>query len=96
MCISGAADQLQSNYAGDFRSILRTVFQMNMSQDEDESHSKEKSIEENDEEEVNPAEESPPIPQTVGDSGTEANRIANRNAEVPSDRYDGKKFVVIV
>ena len=95
MCISGAADQLQSNYAGDFRSILRTVFQMNMSQDEDESHSKEKAIEENDEEEANPTEESSPIPRTEGDSGTEANREANRSTEASSDRYDGKKYVVI-
>ena len=34
MCISGAADQLQSNYAGDFRSILRTVFVVNVSSDD--------------------------------------------------------------
>jgi hypothetical protein len=34
VCISGAADQLQSNYAADFRSILRVVFTINVSQDE--------------------------------------------------------------
>lgn len=40
VCISGAADQLQSNYAGDFRSILRSVFVMNNSpDDEDEEDS---------------------------------------------------------
>ena len=36
VCISGAADQLQSNYAGDFRSILRNVFIMNTSADDDD------------------------------------------------------------
>jgi len=36
VCISGAADQLQSNYAGDFRSILRTVFVMNTGPDDDD------------------------------------------------------------
>merc|ERR1712024_350004 len=33
VCISGAGDQLQSNYAADFRSILRVVFSINVSQD---------------------------------------------------------------
>jgi len=36
VCISGAADQLQSNYAADFRSILRVVFTINVSQDDDD------------------------------------------------------------
>ena len=36
VCISGAADQLQSNYASDFRAILRVVFTMNVTQDEPE------------------------------------------------------------
>jgi len=36
VCISGAADQLQTNFAGDFRSILKYVFVMNSSVDEDE------------------------------------------------------------
>ena len=36
VCISGAADQLQSNYASDFRAILRMVFTMNVTQDEPE------------------------------------------------------------
>merc|ERR1711981_319620 len=73
VCISGAADQLQSNYAGDFRSILRTVFQMNVTPDEDESPSKEKTIDENDEEETPPAplqnEQSPPNLESEGESG---------------------------
>ena len=55
VCISGAADQLQSNYAGDFRSILRTVFLMNVSQDEEEPVIKESSLEEVDEEDTNTA-----------------------------------------
>lgn len=55
VCISGAADQLQSNYAGDFRSILRTVFLMNVSQDEEEPAIKESSLEEVDEEDANTA-----------------------------------------
>jgi len=38
VCISGAADQLQTNFAGDFRSILKYVFIMNSSvDDEDET-----------------------------------------------------------
>ena len=40
VCISGAADQLQSNYAGDFRSILRTVFLLNVTADEEENELK--------------------------------------------------------
>merc|ERR1719382_29200 len=36
VCISGAADQLQTNFAGDFRSILKYVFVMNSTQDEEE------------------------------------------------------------
>merc|ERR1719237_85987 len=35
VCISGAADQLQSNYAGDFRAILKNVFIINVTQDEE-------------------------------------------------------------
>jgi len=34
VCISGAADQLQSNYAADFRSILRVVFTINVTPDD--------------------------------------------------------------
>lgn len=36
VCISGAADQLQTNFAGDFRSILKYVFLMNSTQEEEE------------------------------------------------------------
>merc|ERR1712241_1444311 len=42
VCISGAADQLQSNYAADFRSILRVVFSINVSQDPIEEEEEEK------------------------------------------------------
>jgi len=34
VCISGAADQLQTNFAGDFRSILKYVFVMNATVDD--------------------------------------------------------------
>jgi len=36
VCISGAADQLQTNFAGDFRHILKFVFLVNSTQDEEE------------------------------------------------------------
>ena len=36
VCISGAADQLQTNFAGDFRSILKYVFVMNGSPEDEE------------------------------------------------------------
>ena len=41
VCISGAADQLQTNFAGDFRSILKYVFVMNSSQDDDDEDEEE-------------------------------------------------------
>ena len=44
VCISGAADQLQSNYAADFRSILRVVFSINVSQDPIEEDEEEKTL----------------------------------------------------
>ena len=44
VCISGAADQLQSNYAADFRSILRVVFSINVSQDPIEEDDEEKTL----------------------------------------------------
>lgn len=36
VCISGVADQLQTNYAGDLRNILKSVFDMNSSSEPDE------------------------------------------------------------
>ena len=36
VCISGAADQLQTNFAGDFRHILKIVFLMNSTPEEGE------------------------------------------------------------
>ena len=99
VCISGAADQLQSNYAGDFRSILRTVFQMNVTQDEDESPSKEKAADENDEEEINPESlptlDQPPIPEAEGDSGTEVNVDTTHTSENSTDRDIGVKSEII-
>ena len=53
VCISGAADQLQTNFAGDFRSILKYVFLMNSTPDEEEDE-EEESPEEEEEEEQSP------------------------------------------
>ena len=39
VCISGVADQLQTNYAGDLRNILKSVFDMNTSCESDEIES---------------------------------------------------------
>lgn len=39
VCISGVADQLQTNYAGDLRNILKSVFDMNTSCEPDEIES---------------------------------------------------------
>ena len=93
VCISGAADQLQSNYAGDFRSILRTVFQMNVTPDEDESPSKEKTMEENDEEETISAplhdEQSPPVLESEGESGIMVDGNATSMSEDQTDRDNG-------
>ncbi|XP_023337511.1 lateral signaling target protein 2 homolog isoform X2 [Eurytemora carolleeae] len=41
VCISGAADQLQTNFAGDFRHILKYVFTMNSTQEEEEEEENE-------------------------------------------------------
>ena len=62
VCISGAADQLQTNFAGDFRSILKYVFIMNSSQEEeeedvpetDEKSQESLSLSDNEESDVNP------------------------------------------
>ena len=51
VCISGAADQLQTNFAGDFRSILKYVFLMNSTPDEEEEEEEESPEEEEEEEE---------------------------------------------
>ena len=51
VCISGAADQLQSNYAGDFRAILKNVFVINISQDDEPEEEEEEEEEEAAEEE---------------------------------------------
>lgn len=37
MCIAGVADQLQTNFAADLRQILRSVFLINCTQEEDEN-----------------------------------------------------------
>jgi len=58
VCISGAADQLQTNFAGDFRHILKYVFILNSTPDdedeecEEEREQQEDNAEEEDREEV--------------------------------------------
>ena len=37
VCISGVADQLQTNFASDLRNILKVVFQINATPEEDSS-----------------------------------------------------------
>ena len=37
VCISGVADQLQTNFASDLRNILKVVFQINSTPEEDSS-----------------------------------------------------------
>ena len=58
---------------------------MNVTQDEEESPSKEKATEDNEEEETNPeslpSEQSPPIPETEEDSGSGENIDVARTAE---------------
>ena len=44
--IVGVADQLQSNFATDLRAILKVVFQINASQDEEEEYEEEAKEEE--------------------------------------------------
>ena len=44
VCISGAADQLQSNYAGDFRAILKNVFVIHASRDDEEDEDNEDEV----------------------------------------------------
>lgn len=39
ICLLGVADQLQTNYAGDLRNILKSVFDMNSSSEPDEIES---------------------------------------------------------
>ncbi|CAB3381466.1 Hypothetical predicted protein [Cloeon dipterum] len=40
VCVAGVADQLQTNFAGDLRSILKCVFQMNATEQVDEEEDK--------------------------------------------------------
>ena len=62
---------------------------MNVTQDEEESPSKEKATEDNEEEEANPeslpSEQSPPIPDTEEDSGSGENIDVARTVEDQTD-----------
>ena len=75
---------------------------MNVTQDEDESPSKEKSADENDEEEINPeslpALDQPSIPEPEGDSGTEVNVDTTHTSQNSTDRDIGMKseFIKII
>lgn len=42
VCIAGVADQLQTNFAGDLRNILKAVFSMNATETESEDEAEEK------------------------------------------------------
>ena len=42
VCIAGVADQLQTNFAGDLRNILKSVFSMNATETESEEDEEEK------------------------------------------------------
>ena len=84
VCISGAADQLQTNFAGDFRSILKYVFIMNSSQEEeeedvpetDEKSQESLSLSDNEESDVNPE----LSPDTVSLEAPEAESSATSEA----------------
>ena len=85
VCISGAADQLQTNFAGDFRSILKYVFVMNSSQEEeeeedvpenDEKSQESLSLSDNEESDVNPE----LSPDTVSLEAPEAETSATSEA----------------
>merc|ERR1711936_1012971 len=99
VCISGAADQLQTNFAGDFRSILKYVFVMNSSVDEeeetadnDDKSQESLSLSDNDSDAVDGAELSPDIqsPDEVSlDQGeTQSQRVVVTGIPQNSDSYE--------
>jgi len=84
VCISGAADQLQTNFAGDFRSILKYVFLMNSTQEEeDEDEAGEEEDEEEEEEEEERSQESLSLSEGGEDDIVESSR-ANRTSTTSS------------
>ena len=85
VCISGAADQLQTNFAGDFRSILKYVFLMNSTPDEEEEESPEEEEEEEEEEEQSP--ESLSLDEGGEEDGGEG--ATGRDSTTPTGQQQG-------
>ncbi|XP_051870825.1 lateral signaling target protein 2 homolog [Pristis pectinata] len=77
VCISGVADQLQTNFAGDLRRILKTVFEIATSTPE-----KEDVVEEEEEEHVNAE---PPLEDCAlcQESHSHSSRTSNLNSSKP-------------
>lgn len=98
VCISGAADQLQSNYAGDFRSILRTVFLMNVTQDEEDPPQKVHNMEDMDDDETNLAsqEEIEPSRLDVDNHLGLTNGIDGTSMTGESVNTDTGKIIIII
>jgi len=99
VCISGAADQLQTNFAGDFRSILKYVFVMNSSVDEeeetadnDDKSQESLSLSDNDSDAVDGVELSPDIQSPDEDSldqgETQSQRVVVTAIPQNSDSYE--------
>jgi len=88
VCISGAADQLQTNFAGDFRSILKYVFLMNSTPDEEEEE--EESPEEEEEEEE---EEQSPESLSLDEGGEEegGEGATGRDSTTPPGQQAGRR-----
>jgi len=90
VCISGAADQLQTNFAGDFRSILKYVFIMNSSVDQeeetveqDDKSQESLSLSDNDSDAVDGSELSPDI-QSPDAVSLEQGESQSQNVVIPS------------
>ncbi|TRY69202.1 hypothetical protein TCAL_10242 [Tigriopus californicus] len=79
VCISGAADQLQSNYAGDFRAILRCVFLVNASKDEDPEEEEE---DQEDNSHLDPASTSSEMTLSPVDEDVESSQVDGQEERV--------------
>jgi len=88
VCISGAADQLQTNFAGDFRSILKYVFLMNSTPDEEEEE-EESPEEEEEEEEEEQSPESLSLDEGGEDEGGEG--ATGRDSTTPPGQQTGRR-----
>lgn len=82
VCISGAADQLQSNYAGDFRAILKNVFIINVSPDDEPAEEEE--VEED--EDIEDKDEADKADEAAAAEGNQVSRsLPNASSEFPVD-----------